>query len=124
MRKPRSQRARTGTGVCTRCGRKHPKGKKQRKKAIDMGWKCKPKIKKVTESVVSRFPDMDKHKAKCAATKLRNAERKAERIAKAQERKDAWNRLSVDEKLAELDKRPGNCTKQRAKIEEQLQPVV
>lgn len=121
MRKPRSQRRSKGTGTCVRCGRKHPKGKQQREKAKKLGWKCKPIVRKATEKSESRFANPEKRKAKCQSVKLRNEERKAERIAKSKERSEAWQSLTIEQRLAELDKRPGNCAKQRAKLMAQLE---
>ena len=45
------------------------------------------------------------------------AKSKDEKRNQAEARNYAWSLLSNEEKLAELDKRPGQCAKQRARIE-------
>ena len=37
------------------------------------------------------------------------------------ERQKEWNELSLEEKIKELDRRPGRSAKQRKKLTEQLQ---
>lgn len=109
-------------GVCTRCGKKHPKGKKKRAKLKAAGiWGgCTPKIKKETQSAESRFADPQKREAKCLRTRERNEERKIQRIKEANKRQAEWKKLSDEQKLEILRNRPGNCAKQIAKIEERL----
>lgn len=53
---------------------------------------------------------------KCQRSKMRNEERNKQKQKEIQERLDYWRSLSLQEQLKELDKRPGNSTKQREKI--------
>lgn len=58
-------------------------------------------------------------RAKNERCKLRNAKRKAERLAVVAERQVAWDSLTPTQKLVELDKRLGKgvgAKKQRAKL--------
>lgn len=43
-------------------------------------------------------------------------DRRAIRRQEAEERRARWEALSLDEKLAELARRPGNCAKQIARL--------
>jgi len=47
---------------------------------------------------------------------MKKSERKAMKIREAQERLERWRSLTPAQRLAELDKRPGNSTRQRARI--------
>lgn len=53
---------------------------------------------------------------KCSRSKERNVQRRNNKAPQIQERLDYWRSLSLQEQLKELDKRPGNSTKQRQKI--------
>lgn len=120
---PRSN-AHSKSRVCTYCGRVHPKGKKQREKAKEKGWtSCSELHIRRTRSAdstadTSRFThaETQARRSKNASIHNRQEERKAERIKKARQISKAWRKLSAKEQLAELDKRPGFCLKQRVKI--------
>ena len=47
---------------------------------------------------------------------MKKSERKAMKIREAQERLERWRSLTPAQRLAELDRRPGNSTRQRARI--------
>jgi|SaaInlV_200m_DNA_2_1039689.scaffolds.fasta_scaffold283454_1 hypothetical protein len=46
---------------------------------------------------------------------------KGRKIREADISNTAWRKLSYKEQLVELDKRPGRCAKQRAKIKERME---
>ena len=48
--------------------------------------------------------------------KSRNEIRRKERREKSDARREAWNKLTVAQKLEALNKRPGNATKQRKRL--------
>ena len=105
--------------ACTRCGRMHPKGKKQKEAAKGSGWSCKKwAMAKSSSDPVTRDPATtdDVRRRKNARTKARNAARKQERQEKARERSKVWQKLSDKQKKKELYKRPGNCEKQLKKL--------
>ena len=47
---------------------------------------------------------------------MKQTERKAMRVREAEERLARWRALTPEQRLAELDKRRGNSTKQKARI--------
>lgn len=47
---------------------------------------------------------------------MKKSERKAMKIREAQERLDRWRSLTPEQRLKELDSRPGSSAKQRARI--------
>lgn len=47
---------------------------------------------------------------------MKRSERKAMRVREAEERIARWRSLTDEQRLAELDKRRGNSTKQKARI--------
>ncbi len=55
--------------------------------------------------------------ARNSQSKKRNAERRAARRAASEERKAAWDALTINQKLRVLSKRPGEAKKQRAKLQ-------
>ena len=102
--------ARSGTistrGVCSRCGRHHPKGKKQREKAKAAGFSCRSSaIRKTVE--ITPIVDTTKRKAKNLLVHQRNTIARQERLAEAKQRKKLHDKLTPQEKLAKLDERLG-----------------
>lgn len=55
-------------------------------------------------------------RAKCERTKARNGRRREERIEQAAKIAENWTNKTPEQQLAELDKRPGFCLKQRVRI--------
>lgn len=53
---------------------------------------------------------------RCQQTKERNYRRTLTARYEAEQRAAAWRKLSPQEQLAELDKRPGKSSRQRARI--------
>lgn len=49
-------------------------------------------------------------------TKERNARKRLQRQYEATQRSIVWNKLTPQQQLAELDKRPGKSARQRARI--------
>lgn len=115
---------------CTRCGRVHPKGKKQRSKAIEHGFKCRDITTRraqqaaVTAGTRIRFTPMEQQKrdAKHAVMKDQHAMMKEENIKMMLERHK--NKRSPQEQLKELDNRLGvgvGAKKERKRLAEAIQ---
>ena len=109
---------------CTRCGRRHPKGKKQKAKAQEMGWATcksvaanrnkKSSFTPVVSTISSAFDE-----AKRQASNIRNRERSA--AAKAERIKNASSKpkRSSKEQIAWLDSKFGvgkGAKKERKKL--------
>lgn len=56
------------------------------------------------------------YKAKCQRSKTRNEERKRIRREAHEERIAGWNALTKEQKLRSLDLRPGQCKKERERL--------
>jgi predicted nucleic acid-binding Zn-ribbon protein len=116
---------------CTRCGRRHPKGKKQKQKAQDAGWaSCKSIAatrnarKGVHTPVVSSMFSSSEDEAKRKASNMRNRERnaaaKAERIKLSQGKPT----FTPQEQIKRLDAKFGvgkGAKKERKKLNEKLE---
>jgi len=52
--------------------------------------------------------------------KLYGKARKQEKRDEADERKKDWDKLTLEQKFNELDKRPGSCTKERERLAKRI----
>lgn len=72
------------------------------------------------EALNARLTPTEIRANKCAKSHARNEERKQKGQETIKARLTRWRKLSFEEQLTELDKRPGKSTKQRQKIQERI----
>lgn len=118
-------RSKGGSGVCTRCGRAHPKGKKQRKRAMEAGWSCKRITNNDSGPSENRFSPLEYQARQNKNVQIheRNLAFKQQKQNEAIKRHKEYNSLSVEQKIARLDDRLGigvGAKKERAKLNKQL----